>query len=128
MDQQNPNATPWTNDATPGSTTTGTGGIGVTSAAEEAVCPHCGASKNRDNGLEQFLGRLGISDEMVNDLKSQFKDVDIDEYINTAREYLKDSSNKATSYAREHPGQVAAGFAALAVGAGLIYATVGRNR
>ena len=122
---------------TPGSSTgSGTGSpYGVTSAtdsgtgtgSEASLCPHCGQSLNR-GGLEQFLGRLGITDDMINNLKSQFQNVEIDEYLNTAREYLKDSSGKATTYAKDNPGKVAAGVAALALGAGLIYAAANRDR
>jgi len=113
MDQDTP---------TPGTSTTGTtGGFGVTSATDTGICPHCGQSINR-GGLEQFLGMLGINDEMVNQLKTSFSNVDVDEYLNTARTYLKDGGTKAQAYAKENPGKVAAGVAALALGAGLIYA------
>ena len=111
-----------------------TGGFGVTSASDTGSgtgtehCPHCGQSMNKGGGLEQFLGRLGITEDMVGNLKSQFQNVDIDEYLNTARDYLKDSSGKAGTYAKENPGKVAAGVAALALGAGLIYAAVNRDK
>ncbi|MGZ5473007.1 MAG: hypothetical protein ACXW31_04365 [Thermoanaerobaculia bacterium] len=106
---------------------TSASGFGVTSATDTGLCPTCGHS-TRGGGLEQFLGRLGITDEMMNNLKSQFQNVDIDEYLNTARDYLKDGSDKATSYAKDNPGKVAAGVAALALGAGLIYAAVNRDK
>ena len=132
----------WGTGTTGSSTGSGTGSpFGVTSAtdrgtdagtgtgtgSEASFCPHCGQSLNR-GGLEQFLGRLGITDDMINNLKSQFQNVEIDEYLNTAREYLKDSSGKPTTYAKENPGKVAAGVAALALGAGLIYAATNRDR
>jgi hypothetical protein len=100
-------------------------GTGSTDSATDS-CPHCGQSLNR-GGLEQFLGRLGITDDMIDNLKTQFQNVEIDEYLNTAREYLKNSSGKATTYAKENPGKVAAGVAALAFGAGLIYAATNRK-
>jgi hypothetical protein len=96
-------------------------GTTVTSAAE--VCPHCGQSVVKNQGLEQLLKRLGISEEMLDKLKTQFQNVDIDEYLDTAREYLKDGGTKASKYAKENPGKVAAGVAALALGAGLLYAS-----
>lgn len=102
------------------------GGFGTSSATDTGSCPTCGRSAS--GGLEQFLGRLGITDDMMNNLKGQFQNVDIDEYMNTARTYLKDGSGKATSYAKENPGKVAAGVAALALGAGLIYAAVNRDK
>jgi hypothetical protein len=121
------------------STGSGTGSpYGVTSATDRGTdsgtdsgtgigtCPHCGQSLNR-GGLEQFLGRLGITDDMIDNLKTQFQNVEIDEYLNTAREYLKNSGGKATTYAKENPGKVAAGVAALAFGAGLIYAATNRK-
>jgi len=86
--------------------------------AGTGTCPTCGHSTG--GGLEQFLGRIGISDDMVNNLKTSFSNVDIDEYLNTAREYLKGGSGKATTFAKDNPGKVAAGVAVLAVGAGLL--------
>src|SRR5215212_10274353 len=62
---------------------TNTGGFGVSSATDSGLCPTCGQS-TRGGGLEQFLGRLGITDDMMNNLKGQFQNVDIDEYLNTA--------------------------------------------
>ena len=97
--------------------------------SQEHICPTCGAKHggHLNAGLEQFLGRLGISEEMVNNLKSSMQNVEIDEYLNTAREYLKSGSKKATSYAKEHPGKVAAGVAVLAVGAGLLISALNRD-
>jgi hypothetical protein len=122
MDQQNPgNDIP---SGSPGSM----GTPGVSSANDTGDCPTCGHVKNSTSGLEQLLGRLGITDEMIANVKDQFHTVDIDEYLNTAREYLKDGSSKATKFAKENPGKVAAGVAALAVGAGLIYAAANRDK
>ena len=145
MDQQNPGDNYGTGSGSMGgggSTGTGTGSTGsgtsygsgtgtgggynVSSGTDTGTCPTCGRSGG--GGLEQFLSRLGITDDMVNNLKGQFQNVDIDEYLNTARTYLKDGSGKATSYAKENPGKVAAGVAALALGAGLIYAAVNRDK
>jgi hypothetical protein len=115
---------------------TGTSGFGATSgsdaggaatSATEGLCPHCGQPL-KGGGLDQFLGRLGITDEMINNLKTQFQNVEIDEYLNTAREYLKNGSDKASTYAKENPGKVAAGVATLALGAGLLYAALNRDR
>lgn len=96
---------------------TGSSSFGATNTGAD-ICPTCGQSKN--SGLEQFLGRIGINEEMISNLKTSMQNVDIDEYLNTARDYLKTGSNKATSYAKENPGTVAAGVAVLAVGAGLL--------
>jgi len=108
--------------------TSGTGaGAGSTASTTSTVCSHCGQSLNR-GGLEQFLGRLGITDEMINNLKTQFANVEVDEYLNTARDYLKTGGDKASTYAKENPGKVAAGVATLALGAGLLYAALNRDR
>ena len=104
------------------------GGFNTQSGTDAGICPHCGQSMSSRSGLEQFLGRLGITDEMINNLKGQFQNVDIDEYLNTARSFLKDGSSKAQVFAKENPGKVAAGVAALALGAGLIYAAVNRDK
>lgn len=136
MDQNNPNSGFNTGNTgtSGGSGTMGSGGtnvgtpagFGVTSASESSgtgLCPHCGQSLKGNTGLEQFLGKLGITEDMIGNLKSQFQNVDLDEYLNTARDYLKDGSTKATAFAKENPAKVAAGVAALALGAGLIYAS-----
>src|SRR5215212_802715 len=72
-----------TSDSGMGTGGTNTGGFGVSSATDSGLCPTCGQS-TRGGGLEQFLGRLGITDDMMNNLKGQFQNVDIDEYLNTA--------------------------------------------
>ena len=98
---------------------------GMNNSGTTDVCPTCGHSRNAN--LEQFLGRLGINDDMINMLKSQMQNVDVEQYINTAREYLKTGGDKATQYAKENPGKVAAGVAALAVGAGLLISSLNRD-
>jgi ElaB/YqjD/DUF883 family membrane-anchored ribosome-binding protein len=91
-------------------------------------CPACGRPEATANsGLDDFLGRLGISDDMVSKLKTSIQNVAVDEYVNTAREYLKDGSQKATSYAKDNPWKVAAGVAVLAVGVGLLITAMNRD-
>jgi hypothetical protein len=110
-------------------TPTSTGGTGSMASASSGYCPTCGQSRSAtgNTGLDQFLGRLGISDEMIANLKSSIQNVDIEEYLNTARDYLKGGSEKATAYAKENPGKVAAGVAALAVGTGLLISALNRD-
>lgn len=110
--------------------TTGTTGSGANYGAGTGgdTCPTCGQSTSKSAGLDQFLGRLGIDEEMINNLKTQFQNVDIDEYLNTARDYLKNGGTRASTYAKENPGKIAAGVATLALGAGLIYAAMNRDR
>jgi hypothetical protein len=62
-----------------------------------------------------------LTDEMFTSLKSSFREVDIPEYLSTAKQYLGIKGRTAGTYAKEHPGQVAAGVATLAIGAGLLY-------
>lgn len=107
-----------------GGTTDATG----TAGSDVAVCPTCGRSADSGRGLEQFLGMIGLSDDMITNLKSSMSNMHFDEYLGTAREYLKTSSGKATSYVKENPGKVAAGAAALAVGAAAMFAALNRNR
>ncbi len=82
------------------------------------ICPTCGSS--RSSGVEALLSRLGITEEMVSNLKSSMQNVEIEQYLNSARDYLRDGSTKAKSFAKENPGKVAAGVAVLAIGAGLL--------
>lgn len=107
---------------------TGVSGGSATSASAGAdICPTCGQRRGGSAGVEQFLSRLGISEEMVNNLKSSMQNVEVEEYLNTAREYLKNGSTKATAYAKENPGKVAAGVAVLAVGAGLLISALNKD-
>jgi hypothetical protein len=112
-----------------GPTPTSSGGTGSMASASSGYCPTCGQSRNAstNNVLDQFLGRLGITDEMITNLKTSIQKVDVEEYINTAREYLKGGSEKATTYAKENPGKVAAGVAVLAVGTGLLISALNRD-
>ena len=81
-------------------TTTGSD-LGTTSSSPSTgTCPHCGQSMNRNSGLEQFLGKIGISDDMINNLRSSMQNVDVEEYLNTARDYLKSSGEKAKSFTK----------------------------
>ena len=105
-----------------------TSGVGISSASE--TCSSCGRSmqdSGTNAGLEQFLSRIGITDEMVDKLRASVQNVDIDEYLNTARDYLKGSTDKARSFTKENPGKVAAGVAVLAVGAGLLIAAMKKD-
>jgi len=113
---------------------TGTGPTGVSSnettpmkSPGSGVCTQCGQTLGGNKGLEQFLGKLGISDEMISNLRTQMQNVDIDEYLNTARDYLKSSTDKAKTFTKENPGKVAAGVAVLAVGAGLLISALNRD-
>lgn len=102
-----------------GGTSSGTSSMS-SAPGETEICEHCGAPLTSTSGVEQLLARLGLSDDMVNKLKSATANIDIDEYVGTAREYLKNSTDKAKTYTKENPGKVAAGVAVLALGAGLI--------
>ena len=112
---------------------TGTNPPGVTSATE--TCAHCGQPLGGNRGIDEFLGKIGITPEMINDLKRSMQDVDIEEYLNQAREYLRSAGNrvkpgvdKAKTYTKENPGKVAAGVAILAVGAGLLINAINKDR
>ncbi|MEK6373779.1 MAG: hypothetical protein AABO58_13915 [Acidobacteriota bacterium] len=92
----------------------------------DARCPDCGA-RIGDSGAFQLLGRLGINEEMVTSLKSSITDVDVEEHLAIAREYLRSSTSKAAGYAKENPGKVAAGIAVVAIGAGMLISAL-RNQ
>lgn len=114
--------TPMGNRNTPSASDMGTSGIGT------GTCAHCGKPTGLSaNGLEQFLGKVGISDDVINNLKSQLQNVDVDQYLNTARDYLKGNGGKAKDFAKENPGKIAAGVAVLAVGAGLLISAMHKD-
>lgn len=111
--------TPMGNMNTPAASDKGTGS-----------CAQCGqpiGAFGASRGLEQFLGRVGISDDMINNLKTQFQNVDVEQYLNTAREYLQGNTGKAKEFAKENPGKIAAGVAVLAVGAGLLISAMNKD-
>ena len=95
--------------------------------AGSGVCASCGQAIDGGRGIEQLLGKLGISSDMIANLKSSMEDIDVEEYLDTVREYLKSGTNKATSYVKENPGKVAAGAAVLAIGAGLLISALNRE-
>lgn len=102
---------------------------GTKGSTASGTCAACGQSLHGgiNSGLEHFLGRLGISDDMIEKLGSSVSNIDIEEYLETARDYLREGGGKAKQYAKEHPGQVAAGVAALAVGVGLLVSALNRE-
>jgi hypothetical protein len=104
-----------------------------TSAHDDGgVCASCGRSfedgTSSGGGIEALLARIGITDEMVANLKSSVSNIDIEQYLTTARDYLKDTGGKAKSYTKENPGKVAAGVAAVALGAGLLITALGKDK
>ena len=56
------------------------------------------------------------------------QNVDVDEYLNTAREYVRSGGEKAKNFAKDNPGKVAAGVAVLAVGAGLLLSALRKDK
>ena len=108
------------------------GNMNTPSASDKTTgnCAHCGGpigGSGNNRGLEQFLGKVGISDDMINNLKTQFQNVDVEQYLNTAREYLQGNTGKAKDFAKENPGKIAAGVAVLAVGAGLLISAMNKD-
>ena len=99
--------------------------MATASGEKSGTCATCGRSMG--SGLEDFLGKLGISDDVVSKVKSSIQNVAVEEYLNTARDYVKGGSRRATSYARENPWKVAAGVAVLAVGVGLLITALNRD-
>ncbi len=112
-----------------GTSTSTDRGPGPTSSPRSTpgVCPTCGHVETVNSGLEQFLGRLGISDDMIEELKTSFQKVDLDEYLDTARDYLNESREKASMFARENPRKVVAGVAIVSLGVGLLLRALSRR-
>src|SRR5437868_7188845 len=87
----------------------GNTGFGTTSATESgstaaSTCAACGQSlrgSGTNNAIEELLGRLGLSDEMIDNLRTSMANIDIEDYLDTARQYLRANSGKAKEYARE---------------------------
>src|SRR5205809_158343 len=105
-------------NATDSGTPFGSTGTGSSVGTSSGVCASCGQPIGGSRGLEQFLGKLGISDEMIGNMKSSVQNIDMEEYLNTVRDYFKSGTTKATNFAKENPGKVAAGAAVLAIGTG----------
>jgi hypothetical protein len=114
-------------NATDSGTPFGSTGTGSNVGTSSGVCASCGQPIGGSRGLEQFLGKLGISDEMIGNMKSSVQNIDMEEYLNTVRDYFKSGTTKATNFAKENPGKVAAGAAVLAIGTGLLIAALNRE-
>lgn len=130
---ENNNPTTGTGSMGGGSSTGPTGSSTVTTGAGATgipteICEHCGASLTNPTALEQLLSRLGLNEQMIDKLKKSLADTDVDEYVATAREYLKKGGDKAANFTKENPGKVAAGVAVLAVGAGLVISALNRDK
>src|SRR5579864_4862549 len=89
-------------------------GYGESSAREG------GASIGISPGLEQLLRKLGISETMIENIRTSLQDVKFEEYLDDARNLLRENTEKAKDFARENPGKIAAGAVLLAVGLGLL--------
>jgi hypothetical protein len=113
-----------------GGLSSGTGGGTSGTHTDSGVCASCGRAMDSESGggIEALLARIGISEEMVSNLKSSVSNIDVEQYLTTARDYLKDTGGKAKSYTKENPGKVAAGVAAVALGAGLLITALGRDK
>jgi hypothetical protein len=127
-----------TEQETAGSSSSMSGGTPSASPKEASthddggVCASCGRAfdegTSSGGGIEALLARIGITEEMVANLKSSVSNIDIEQYLTTARDYLKDTGGKAKSYTKENPGKVAAGVAAVALGAGLLITALGKDK
>ncbi len=100
----------------------------VEGASPTDICEHCGSPLSNTSALESFLARLGLNDQMVEKLKSSVDSAEVEQYLTTAREYLKSTGDKAKTFTKENPGKVAAGVAVLAVGAGLAISAMTRDK
>jgi len=89
-----------------------------------SVCPHCGQRINA--GLEQFLGKLGVDQDVIDRIRKKIDEADIEQHLNQARDYLRNNGDKAREYAKKNPGKIAAGVAVLALGAGLLISATRR--
>ncbi len=95
--------------------------------AGTGVCASCGQTIGGNRRVEQLLAKLGITEEMIGNLKSSFEEIDVEEYLDTARQYLKRGTKKATKYARDNPVKVAAGAVILAAGVALLITALNRD-
>ncbi len=90
-------------------------GYGETASRESS-----GGAAGISPGLEQLLRRIGVSDAMIENIRTSLQDVNLEEYLDDARNLLRENAEKAKDFARENPGKIAAGAVLLAVGVGLL--------
>ncbi len=109
----------------------------LTSHSHSEKCDSCGTplmggkpAQFGDPGtaLDGLLGSLGVNSEMLGKVKETLSKVDVDEYLSTAREYMKASSGKARDFAKDNPGKLLAGLAVITVGAGLLFGTLNKDK
>lgn len=92
----------------------------MSSGYGEASVREGGATTGTSPGLEQLLRKLGINDAMIENIRTSLQDVNLEEYLDSARDLLRENAEKAKDFARENPGKIAAGAVLLAVGLGLL--------
>lgn len=100
----------------------GSGTSGITSATEG------GDALGLSAGIVSVLEKFGVGESQINAVRDTLKNVNIDQQLDRAKEQVTDSLNKARVYAKQNPGAVLAGVAVLAIGAGLLAASVKKDR
>jgi hypothetical protein len=121
----------------PGSTTgtTGTGSTGTTSGSEAFSSSEnsaLGSSSMADSGMSagivSVLEKFGVGENQINAVRETLKNVNIDQQLDKAKETVTESLTKARGYAKQNPGAVLAGVAVLVIGAGLLAASMKKEK
>ena len=118
----------------PGSTT-GTTGTGSTSGSSEAFSSsesNALGSSTSDTGMSagivSVLEKFGVGENQINAVRETLKNVNIEQQLDKAKETVTESLTKARGYAKQNPGAVLAGVAVLVIGAGLLAASMKKDK
>lgn len=81
------------------------------------------ASKLGDTkSFERVLKDLGIPDSTVEKMRESIENLDLENYFNQAKDYLKDATAKAKTIAKDNKAIVAGALAVVTIGAGVLLA------
>lgn len=72
--------------------------------------------------FERVLKDLGIPDSTVEKMRESIENLDLENYFNQAKDYLKDATAKAKTIAKDNKAIVAGALAVVTIGAGVLLA------
>jgi hypothetical protein len=97
-------------------------------ASEPAKAVEAEVVPSEHSALADLLGKMGVPESQLKAVRDSMKELNLDESLEKTRVYINDSLTKAREYAKKNPGVVIGGLAALVVAAGLLTATMRRDK
>ena len=100
-------------------------GAPVGDSATSAVAE---ATEQKSSVLADMLEKIGVSESQISLVRDSLKDMNVEESLEKARTYVNESLTKARDYAKKNPGVVIGGLSALVIAAGLLTASMKKDK